>query len=254
MDDARLSRRNIDLQKKRALMRGAGWRFWGLCIGAGVLSILTGCASVTHGTTQSVKIETLTAEGKTVVGAKCVVTNDRNDTAMRSGDSFPVRRSGANLMIECTQPGLLPANGQAFSRVNAGMVGNIMIGGALGAVIDSSTGAGFNYPSWMRLIFGEVRNFDRSAQTGDDPVDGVRIGTTEVVTAAPSAPKVAAAKRAEDAPPQAPVPVIAPAPPAAPSLAPPPAPSPVARAEPPPPRSDARVSMDDLRGLLPPKP
>jgi hypothetical protein len=30
-------------------MRGANWRFWGLCACAGVLSILTGCASVTHG-------------------------------------------------------------------------------------------------------------------------------------------------------------------------------------------------------------
>lgn len=241
-------------------MRGAGWRFWGLCIGAGVLSILTGCASVTHGTTQSVKIETLTAEGKTINGAKCAVTNDRNDAAIRSGDSFPVRRSGANLMIECTQPGQPPATGQAFSRVNAGMVGNIMIGGALGAVIDSSTGAGFNYPSWMRLVFGEVRNFDRSAQSGDDPTDGVRIGTTEVATAATPGPKNAvkdaakdaSAKRAEAPPPQAPVPapviasVPAPVPASVPAL--------VAAPAPPQPRADARVSMDDLRGLLPAKP
>jgi hypothetical protein len=265
MDGARLSRRNIDLQKKRALMRGAGWRFWGLCIGAGVLSILTGCASVTHGTTQSVKIETLTPEGKTINGAKCAVTNDRNDAAVRSGDSFPVRRSGANLMIECTQPGQLPATGQAFSRVNAGMVGNIMIGGALGAVIDSSTGAGFNYPSWMRLVFGEVRNFDRSAQNGDEPTDGVRIGKTEVATAAPSAPsalsapsapKAVATNRAEEAPAQAPVPTPVAAPALVPLPAPVavPAPPPVARAEPPQPRSDARVSMEDLRGLLPAKP
>lgn len=241
-------------------MRGAGWRFWGLCIGAGVLSILTGCASVTHGTTQSVKIETLTAEGKTINGAKCAVTNDRNDTAVRSGDSFPVRRSGANLMIECTQPGQLPATGQAFSRVNAGMVGNIMIGGALGAVIDSSTGAGFNYPSWMRLVFGEVRNFDRSAQNGDEPTDGVRIGKTEVATAATAGPKNAVkdaakdavAKRAEAAPPQAPVPapVIASVPAPVPASV----PAPVATPAPPQPRSDARVSMDDLRGLLPAKP
>lgn len=241
-------------------MRGAGWRFWGLCIGAGVLSILTGCASVTHGTTQSVKIETLTAEGKTINGAKCAVTNDRNDTAVRSGDSFPVRRSGANLMIECTQPGQLPATGQAFSRVNAGMVGNIMIGGALGAVIDSSTGAGFNYPSWMRLVFGEVRNFDRSAQSGDEPTDGVRIGTTEVATAATPGPKNAVkdaakdavAKRAEAAPPQTPVPapVIASVPAPVPASV----PAPVAAPAPPQPRADARVSMDDLRGLLPAKP
>lgn len=231
-------------------MRGTGWRFWGLCVGAGVLSILTGCASVTHGTMQSVKIETLTPDGKALAGAKCQVTNDRNDTAMRSGDSLPVRRSGANLVIECTQPGQLPANGQAVSRANAGMVGNIVLGGAIGAVIDSSTGAGFNYPSWMRLVFGEVRNFDRSSQSGDEPMDGLRIGTTEALPAA----KVAAAKRPDVVPP-APVPVAVPVPVPVVASVPPPAPPPVVRADPPPQaRSDARVSMDDLRGLLPAKP
>lgn len=223
-------------------MRGAGWRFWGLCVGAGVLSILTGCASVTHGTTQNVKIETLSPEGKVVDGARCRVSNDRNDAVVRSGLTLPVRRSGENLSIECTQAGLPPARGQAISRANVGMVGNVMIGGVVGAVIDAGTGAGFNYPSWIRLMFGEVRSFDRSAQTGDDATVGMKIGTTEL-----AAPKTAAA----------PVPAPAPA-----VVLPPPAPPPVAVApvRPAPAASslsaapDARVSMDDLRGLLPPKP
>ncbi len=214
-------------------MRAAGWRFWGLCVGAGVLSILTGCASVTNGTTQTVKIETLTPAGEVVKGARCLVTNDRNDTVMRSGDSVPVRRSGANLAIECTQPGQAPASGQAVSRANVGMVGNILIGGVIGAAIDSGTGAGFNYPSWMRLVFGEVRNFDRSSQTGDEAMAGVRLGTTEVAVAAarPEQPRGVAAPEVGVRAAPVPPPVLVPQP-----------------------RSDARVSMDDLRGLLPAKP
>lgn len=225
-------------------MRGAGWRFWGLCVGAGVLSILTGCASVTHGTTQNVKIETLSPEGKVVDGARCRVSNDRNDAVVRSGLTLPVRRSGENLSIECTQAGQPPARGQAISRANVGLVGNVMIGGLIGVAIDTGTGAGFNYPSWIRLIFGEVRSFDRSAQTGDEATVGMKIGTTEM--AAAPAPKTAAAPVPAPAvvappPPSPPVAVAPAAPvrpaPAAPSAAP-----------------DARVSMDDLRGLLPAKP
>ncbi|SEL99769.1 hypothetical protein SAMN05518845_114120 [Variovorax sp. YR750] len=240
-------------------MRGVGWRFWGLCAGAGVLSILTGCASVTHGTTQNVKIETMTAAGKVVDGAKCLITNDRNDLVMRSGDTVPVRRSGANLTIECSQPGFAPAHGQAVSRANVGMAGNILIGGMIGAVVDASTAAGYNYPSWIQLIFGEVRSIDRSAQTGEGPTAGVRIGTTEMVAAQPVAPpKAVAVKPPEEprpvpvvpAPEPAPVKVVAPAAPVA--------PSPSQALAPPPPssqsRPETRVSMDDLNGLLPGKP
>ncbi len=229
-------------------MRGAGWRFWGLCVGAGVLSILTGCASVTHGTTQNVKIETLSPAGKVVDGARCRVSNDRNDVEVRSGLTLPVRRSGENLSIECTHAGQPPARGQAISRANVGMVGNVMIGGVLGAVIDASTGAGFNYPSWIQLIFGEVRSFDRSAQTGDQATAGMKIGTTEM--AAAPAPKTAVAVVPLPAPAPAAVPLpvaVAPAAPAAPVRPGPAAPSPSAA-------PDARVSMDDLRGLLPAKP
>lgn len=239
-------------------MRGAGWRFWGLCVGAGVLSILTGCASVTHGTTQNVKIETTTAEGKVVNGAKCLITNDRNDSVMRSGDIVPIRRSGANLNIECSQPGLAPANGQAVSRANVGMAGNILLGGMIGAVVDASTAAGYNYPSWIQLIFGEVRNVDRSAQSGDGPTAGIKIGVTEIA----AAPKTVAVKPAE-APRPAPV-VPAPEPPpdkvvaVPPPVAGPPSQAAVQPLPSPPPasqsRPETRVSMDDLNGLLPGKP
>ncbi|WP_176947544.1 hypothetical protein ABL840_34410 [Variovorax sp. NFACC27] len=203
---------------------------------------------MTHGTTQNVKIETMTTTGKVVDGAKCLVTNDRNDVVMRSGDTVPVRRSGANLNIECSQPGFAPANGQAVSRANVGMAGNILIGGMIGAVVDASTAAGYNYPSWIQLIFGEVRSIDRSAQTGEGPTAGVRIGTTEMVAAQPVVPPKAVAVKPPEEP--APVKVVAPAAPVA--------PSPSQALAPPPPssqsRPETRVSMDDLNGLLPGKP
>lgn len=206
-------------------MNRSRWRIWALVACAGALLALTGCASVTQGTTQSVKIETLTAAGQSVEGAECKVSNDKADVVVLSGQSTSVRRSGATLNIECTQPGLAPASGQATSRVNTGMVGNILIGGVIGAAIDSSTGAGFNYPSWMQLVFGEVRTFDRSSQSGEQAMAGVRVGDTRLAATGTAPPEpaapVAAAPRVPTPAPTAPV---------------------------------TRVSMDDLKALLPAKP
>ncbi|MDM0069906.1 hypothetical protein [Variovorax sp. J31P207] len=206
---------------------------------------MTGCASVTHGTTQSLKVETLTSDGKAIEGAECRLSNDKGDALTQSGQSVLVRRSGANLKVECTQAGLPPATGQAVSRVNAGMVGNIVVGGVIGAAIDVGSGAGYNYPSWMQLVFGEERSYDRSVQQGDQPVAGVALGVTRLVAPAPVPVAAAPAKVAVAE-------VVAPAPAAPPparvvaAAAPPPDPTPEAA-----PKPASRVSLDDLGALLP---
>lgn len=160
---------------------------------AGALCLATGCASVTHGAQQSVRIDTHTAAGEAVKDADCRLSNDKSETSVRSGQTVEVRRSAGNLTIQCQHDGQPPASGQVISRVNAGMVGNVMIGGLIGVAIDSSTGAGFNYPSWVRLVFGEVRSFDRGNQTADQPELGLKIGETQLAKAssatdAPAAP------------------------------------------------------------------
>ncbi|MBT2334298.1 hypothetical protein J7E49_10325 [Variovorax paradoxus] len=184
------------------------------------------------------KIETLTSTGQVIDGARCLVSNERNDASVRSGQTLPIRRSGANLDIECNHPGQPPATGQAISRANVGMAGNLLIGGVVGAVIDSGTGAGFNYPSWIRMVFGEARSFDRSAQTGDGPTAGIKIGTNELA-AAPAAPA------------PAPAPIPAPAPAASVAVA---APSAALVRAPSLIRPGGHVSMDDLGALLPARP
>ncbi len=226
---------------------------------------MTGCASVTHGTTQQVKIETLTAGGEVVNGAECRVANDKSDVVVSSGQTTSIRRSGVNLSIECEQAGRLPASGQAISRINTGMVGNLLIGGLVGVAIDSGTGAGFNYPSWIQLVFGEVRNFDRGAETDSArPTAGIRLGLTQMATATTEPSVAAAVSPPSPAPAQpvttaptlepmrsvvkasSPAPDVSPAAPASPTAQPPQAQEPM--------RPTTRVSMDDLRALLPAKP
>lgn len=126
------------------------------------LTILcTGCASVTKGTTHSLRIETITEKGEQLDGAECTLRNDQGTTVARSGASTPVRRSSQDLDVSCKAAGQPEAQARLVSRANAGLAGNILIGGGIGALIDHNSGAAYTYPGWVRLVFGQFHIFDR---------------------------------------------------------------------------------------------
>jgi hypothetical protein len=157
-------------------MRDKTWRGWGALLIVMATFVMTGCASITEGTEQTVKVETIVDGGAEIPGAQCELHNDKGSFALLSGASTSVRRSGANLTIKCTLAGQSPATGQAISRSNAGMAGNILLGGAIGAAIDVGTGAAYTYPTWIQLVFGQERLFDRSGNRDD----GLRVAGTFV--------------------------------------------------------------------------
>ncbi len=64
------------------------------------------------------------------------------------------------------------AEGTAVSRPGAGMFGNILFGGGIGAIIDHNTGKAYNYPEWMQLVFGRVLIFDRNKHEDGVPMKG----------------------------------------------------------------------------------
>lgn len=141
-----------------------------LILGACVVS--AGCASVVNETTQPVKVETKTSEGAPVSGADCKLSNDYGTVSIKSGERAQVHRSNKDLDIVCTDPSNPDATARAISRVNAGMWGNIIIGGGIGAVIDHSRGTAYTYPTWVQLVFGKTLVFDRSAEQDGQPVTG----------------------------------------------------------------------------------
>lgn len=143
----------------------------------------TGCASVVNDSTHPVKVETRTAAGQTVTGADCKLTNDYGVTSMKSGDTAQVRRSNKDLDIVCKHPDNPDASARAISRANAGMFGNIILGGGIGAIIDHNKGTAYTYPTWVQLVFGKTLVFDRTAEKEGQPTPA---------TEAPAAPAAAA--------------------------------------------------------------
>lgn len=140
-----------------------------ILLSAAVLGV--GCASVTTGTTQPVRID-LAAQAP--AGTNCQLSNDYGDMRFRPGDTVQVRRSSKDLEMRCVVPNQPMASGRAISRANAGMAGNILLGGGIGAVIDHNRGTAYTYPSWMQLVPGQTLVFDRNDEKDGRPTPGKR--------------------------------------------------------------------------------
>lgn len=135
----------------------------------------TGCASIVNETTHPMKVETAKEDGTLVAGAECKVEGEYGSFSVKSGDTIQIRRSSKDLDINCTSAGNADAKGRLISRANAGLAGNIIFGGVIGAVIDHSKGTAYTFPTWIRLVFGKTLVFDRNAEKDGGPVLGAAI-------------------------------------------------------------------------------
>lgn len=141
--------------------------------------LFAGCASIVNDTTHPMKLETKTAEGALVTGAECRISNDYGTVSAKSGDTAQVRRSSKDMDIVCKDPANPDAAGRAISRANAGLAGNILFGGGIGAIIDHNKGTAYTYPTWIQLVFGKTLVFDRSNEKEGQPVQGMEPNATK---------------------------------------------------------------------------
>lgn len=142
-------------------------------VAAIALLVTGGCASIVNDTTHPMRVETAKADGSLVPGADCKLSNDYGSYSVKSGETLQVRRSSQDMDIVCRQAEQPDALGRAISRANAGMAGNILIGGGIGAIIDHSKGTAYTYPTWVRLVFGKTLVLDRSNEKDGQPVIGI---------------------------------------------------------------------------------
>ena len=123
--------------------------------------LLTGCASVTTSALQPLSVKAKTTSGTPVTQAKCSLKNEKGNWSVVTPNDVSVRRAAGDLIINCKKPGLPDGNARATSRAGAGMYGNIIIGGGIGALIDHSSGKAYNYPDIISIIMGSTVNIDR---------------------------------------------------------------------------------------------
>lgn len=160
-----------------------------------LLSLLPGCASFTHDTTQLVQIETYSRDNQPVNGARCIAQNERGSWPATAPGGVSVHRSSQNLIVNCEKEGEAAGKGTLISRANAGMFGNIVLGGGIGALIDHNKGTAYTYPSWIRIIMGDNLVFDRRNEAENTPMTGSSVTVNaKTPEASPSASPSATAQ------------------------------------------------------------
>lgn len=109
----------------------------------------TGCASVISGNAQSIYVKT-ECKGRSIP-AVCTATNDQGSWRFNTPTSILIKKSSEDLLISC-KGGLLGVfSYKVTSSPGIPMLGNLFIGGGIGAVIDVSNSAGFEYPESISL-------------------------------------------------------------------------------------------------------
>lgn len=114
--------------------------------------LATGCASVTGTTHQSIAVETRDHTGDPVGGVNCEMINNKGRWLVTTPGSAIVNKSNQDLYITCTKEGLDTARQTLVSETRGAMFGNIILGGGIGALLDHSSGAAYDYPPSVLVV------------------------------------------------------------------------------------------------------
>ena len=114
----------------------------------------SGCASITGTTKQNLSVQTIGPDGKEIRDAACILANSRGKWTVSSPGSVTVTPSNDALDVTCNQRGSKPGRASVLSVTNGAILGNIILGGGVGALVDYNTGAAFSYPTSIHVTMG----------------------------------------------------------------------------------------------------
>ncbi len=118
--------------------------------------LLSGCASIVSGSTQSLSVEAKSPDGKQIIGANCKMTNDKGTWFATTPGTVPVHRSYEDLTVACSKDAFQPATLVVKSDTKAMAAGNILLGGIIGGGVDVATGAAYDYPDLISVQMSSI--------------------------------------------------------------------------------------------------
>lgn len=100
-----------------------------------------------EGTGQSITVST------NPVGATCSVSREgaQLGSLASTPGSIRVDKSKNDLTVTCSKSGYQTTSVSYSPKFNGTTFGNIILGGGIGAVVDASTGANYDYPSQVTM-------------------------------------------------------------------------------------------------------
>jgi hypothetical protein len=104
----------------------------------------TGCASITTGNHQLLTVNATGCEAENVV---CTIQNKDNYLTVPAGGAGNVEKGSKPLTIKCTDEDSTASGSVSHeSTYQAANLGNILLGGGVGIIVDAATGAMWKYP------------------------------------------------------------------------------------------------------------
>lgn len=122
-------------------------------VGGALTFALSGCASVTQGTTEDIKVTSLPVDG-----ANCTLKNGVGAWSVTTPGSAKVDKSKTDLDVTCSKTGFQDGHTIMESHFEGMTAGNLILGGGIGLAVDASTGA--------------MNHYDKAVEVTLTPMDG----------------------------------------------------------------------------------
>lgn len=109
---------------------------------------LVACASVTTGTTQALTVDTPYAPN-----AECELQDTAGGHWYAKGTptTVTVNKGNGPMTIKCSHAGFMPGVLVLDEKFQGATLGNILLGGGIGVIVDASTGAAQEYPKQAKV-------------------------------------------------------------------------------------------------------
>lgn len=141
-----------------------------------IAAIVTGgCVSISSLTSahyQIFTVQTWLKDSNEIIGASCELSNKNGTWFLTSPGTVMIPRSNDDLQVTCRKEELEPGKATVVSEMKTLMYGNVLLGGGLGAFIDHSNGAAYEYPQSIRIDMGAFAKIEPSAASEPSLVKG----------------------------------------------------------------------------------
>lgn len=111
-----------------------------------ICSLASGCASIVSTTDSTTYIETDPPK------ARCVLHGQDFKRVLETPNSISLPSKAAPITIVCEAEGYKTTTAVLNTRMDGWIIGNIIFGGVIGAVVDGARGAGFKYPPQFSMV------------------------------------------------------------------------------------------------------
>jgi hypothetical protein len=116
------------------------------------VAALSGCATLTDSTQQQLELHTI-VDNREVAGVGCVLSNDAGRWFVVAPGRVTIDRSAGALAVDCARQGVGSSRELIDSRFDTGkLMGNMVVSGGLGYLVDRRSGAGFAYPATLTVV------------------------------------------------------------------------------------------------------